>query len=469
MSRTECPVISSSIPEPSLRSDGWLRFRLLPLAIALIAITTMVPVGLRHPSLLYMDVQVMPFDVTLNLLLYVPLGIALAESSFLACLLSGLALSLCAETLQLGYLNRGPSPVDVVTNTLGTLLGFAIAHFLAKWIRIQLNVLAIPRRLAKLSLVIATVWFIALVSHRTIADFSNWDPSFSLAIGNEVSGNRPWLGTISRLEIYPASLDPSLIQRVAQNGPAALRQSDAKAIFSLGPEASSEPAYGTPLLLPQQEQTFFRQLVDRGQISVLVWLRTGNLNQTGPARIVTYSRDNDNRNFTLSQTKRTLNFRLRTPVTGDNGTDPDISSPPLLSLGRTFFVAAVYDGATSRIYVNGVAAGEINLSVRRPAFARRLLRFLPPGIPVRELELNISEFFLGALFTLGLISVRTIPQHRPTAIMLGAIVGAACGLAVWALAASEPWLGIRILLLSIAGGLVVALALRLPIRPERVC
>src|ERR1700748_3210784 len=115
MNRPECPVINRPISESSLHSEGWLRFRLLPLAIALIAITTMVPAGLRRPSLLYMDVQVMPSDVTLNLLLYVPLGIALGESSFLVCLLSGLGLSLCAETLQLGYVNRGPSVVDVVT------------------------------------------------------------------------------------------------------------------------------------------------------------------------------------------------------------------------------------------------------------------------------------------------------------------------------------------------------------------
>jgi MFS family permease len=123
----------------------------------------------------------------------------------------------------------------------------------------------------------------------------------------------------------------------------------------------------------------------------------------------------------------------------------------------------------SRIYVNGVPAGEINLGVRRPAFARRLLRFLPPGIPVRELELNISEFFLGALFTLGLIGIRTTPSRRPRVMLLGAVVGAAAGLAVCALAVSEPWLGLRILLLSIAGGLVVALSVKLSMPPEPEC
>ena len=121
---------------PALGSEAWLRFRLLPLAIALIAITTMVPVAVRRPSLVYVDFQALPSDVILNLLLYVPLGIALGESSFAACLLSGFALSFCAEILQLGYVNRGPSPVDVLTNTLGTLLGFFVLRVCRKWLGI---------------------------------------------------------------------------------------------------------------------------------------------------------------------------------------------------------------------------------------------------------------------------------------------------------------------------------------------
>jgi len=37
--------------------------------------------------------------------------------------------------------------------------------------------------------------------------FSNWDPSFKLVIGNEVTGNRPWLGEIYYAAIYNQALD----------------------------------------------------------------------------------------------------------------------------------------------------------------------------------------------------------------------------------------------------------------------
>jgi hypothetical protein len=47
---------------------------------------------------------------------------------------------------------------------------------------------------------------LALSSDRLRGDFSNWDPSYKLIIGNEASGNRPWLGKIYYAAIYNRAL-----------------------------------------------------------------------------------------------------------------------------------------------------------------------------------------------------------------------------------------------------------------------
>ena len=52
------------------------------------------------------------------------------------------------------------------------------------------------------------------------------------------------------------------------------------------------------------------------ELSVEAVIRPDRLDQTGPARIVTFSSDSGNRNFTLGQQNDSLVFRLRTPSTG---------------------------------------------------------------------------------------------------------------------------------------------------------
>ena len=62
----------------------------------------MIPVALRHPSLRYIDNSFEPADFLNNILMYMPLGIALSGSSLLRTFLFGFFLSTAAEALQLG-------------------------------------------------------------------------------------------------------------------------------------------------------------------------------------------------------------------------------------------------------------------------------------------------------------------------------------------------------------------------------
>ncbi len=59
------------------------------------------------------------------------------------------------------------------------------------------------------------------------------------------------------------------------------------------------------------------------EITLEVLIETADLDQDGPARILTFSQDGNLRNFTLGQSGAALVLRLRTPETGENGSSPE--------------------------------------------------------------------------------------------------------------------------------------------------
>ncbi|MAF11814.1 hypothetical protein CMK11_15310 [Candidatus Poribacteria bacterium] len=61
------------------------------------------------------------------------------------------------------------------------------------------------------------------------------------------------------------------------------------------------------------------------ELTVEAVIAPDTLNQTGPARIVTFSSDTGARNFTLGQSGDRLVLRVRTPRTGGNGTNPEFT------------------------------------------------------------------------------------------------------------------------------------------------
>ncbi|MCA9177601.1 MAG: FecR domain-containing protein [Planctomycetales bacterium] len=60
------------------------------------------------------------------------------------------------------------------------------------------------------------------------------------------------------------------------------------------------------------------------ELTVELLLRCDSSHLSGPARIVTLSKDAYSRNFTVGQEREHLVFRLRTTTTGENGTNPEL-------------------------------------------------------------------------------------------------------------------------------------------------
>ena len=414
----------------------------------------MIPTGLRHPSLSYIDNGFNLDDFVNNMFLYLPLGIALSGSSLWRAFLLGLSFSTGAEILQLGYVDRIPSFVDIASNTSGAVAGYLVAKLFFRTRRGQPACLKLNRALAATAIPIALLGTASLVHPLMASDFSNWSPRFQLAAGNELSGNRPWSGTISELSIYPFAMSAEQIEQLAH----AAAGSSATALFGApvaGPITPEEEQlkHGRPLLTSEEDLRLYNALVAKNQMTLLVWLRPDNLEQTGPARIVTYSHDWRLRNFTLAQMRNTLTFRLRTPASGLNGTDPALYSGPVLSLDHASFVAAVYDGRISSLYVNGKLAAHADLGAHRPRLPHRIMSWLPGSLPIHQIELCGAEIILSGLFSVGIFALCGVPRRPLHRCLLGAAAGAAIGTIVWLFAVSEPWLGVRILLECVAAGL----------------
>jgi len=61
--------------------------------------------------------------------------------------------------------------------------------------------------------------------------------------------------------------------------------------------------------------------------TIEAWLKPANNTQGGPARIITFSTDSGNRNFTLGQSATQYVMRFRTSDNPGNGTNPDTRTP----------------------------------------------------------------------------------------------------------------------------------------------
>lgn len=104
-----------------------------------------------------------------------------------------------------------------------------------------------------------------------------------------------------------------------------------------------------------------------GEISVEAWIGPANETQGGPARIVSLSADEHNRNFTVGQgryggSSTRCIARIRTTATDDNGT-PEFATPEgALTPRLTHVVCTRSASGAARLYIDGADRASISLS-----------------------------------------------------------------------------------------------------------
>jgi hypothetical protein len=186
-------------------------------------------------------------------------------------------------------------------------------------------------------------------------DCSNWDANYRLALANELTRDRPWRGELHRVAIYDRALDEKhvaasfkaghgrtrgrpivlydfrggqgdTIKDVSDVGkPLNLKISNAEAVTWL---PSGGLVIKKPVLIDSTEPAAKITSAVRAsrEITLEAWIKPANTIQTGPARIVTISKDPSQRNCTLGQKGGAYEMRFRTSSTSRNG-EPALSTP----------------------------------------------------------------------------------------------------------------------------------------------
>jgi hypothetical protein len=88
------------------------------------------------------------------------------------------------------------------------------------------------------------------------------------------------------------------------------------------------------------------------ELTIEAVLQTKRDKQGGPARIISFSQDSNIRNFTLGQEGGNLILRLRTPMTGINGSPPETTLCPIRS-DRPIHLLVTYRTGDLTCFVNG--------------------------------------------------------------------------------------------------------------------
>ncbi len=238
----------------------------------------------------------------------------------------------------------------------------------------------------------------AEVAAGTVAgDLSNWGDEFRPALANELSGDRPWQGTLHLVAAYDRALSLDEIRKNhAAFEPAQSRSSgtidaawerrDRRVLQALyrfdsgtgdvvrdaanagdpldlkiaDPSATRWLSDGLAILKPTLLSTSAppRRLIDAVKnvkaISIEAWITPASLSQTGPARIVSLSSGVSQRNFTLGQEADRIEMRYRSERTDRNGIPAMTSRPASVETRPTHVVFTRDERGRARLYVNGI-------------------------------------------------------------------------------------------------------------------
>lgn len=277
-------------------------------------------------------------DIALNVILFLPLGVMLAlrASHWIRIIAPAAIFSLAIEFAQWFSPDRSSSVWDVLANTGGAILG----AYLFRIFRSRFEALPWGRFLEKARQPFATAAILGLLAGVVIlggtllqrgARIGNWSENYPIHLANEGQADRPWKGQILRAELSDRGLEgdqliafarsasiaapPNLLSIPSPAGPLASRCQGCEPL-EFRAHAGANPPWWTSDHAPA---SLARRIHASQQFTLRVTCSTADLEQTGPARIVSYSHDDDLQNFLLGQEGRDLVVRFRTPLLGVDG------------------------------------------------------------------------------------------------------------------------------------------------------
>jgi VanZ family protein len=333
-------------------------------------------------------------DLIGNILLFIPLGFggrgwinieskkykSLISSIFLCSVLSG-----SVEFLQLFLPERTSSFIDIVINTFGGLLG---ALLFQKWGAqlIEKTIVLFNKYLSVRNLAIIFILYTFLALSFSVyglekMSIANWKPKFPITLGNEQTGDRPWLGSISELWIANKTLGVKETKAIFEGqSPSALMKEHLVAFYQLGSQGSHHDRSGNLENLvwqgsaskDQAELGLFsrsnlwlqtaepatrlvKKLRRANQFSLGLKFQTRALGQMGPARLFSLSRDPSRCNLMVGQEKKSLVVRLHMIFSeGKSYVDSQVKVPRVFVDTLPHQVIITYTGELIQVYVDNL-------------------------------------------------------------------------------------------------------------------
>ena len=387
-----------------------------------------------------------PGDMAGNILLFLPFGFLLRmgtpgrKKSVLKAVMTGGMLSFFIEFLQL-FLSRSTNSVDIVMNAAGTGAGFFLAGFIS-WPVHWFN----RKTLGVTGLVLYSAGLIWLNWHIPgHTSPSDWLSGCPLIVGNELSMDRPWRGSLYWIALYDRALTEGQCARLFHQ---ALDSNDVKyrqplGLFVCYPMTEGR---GTLLLDPVQPgllplkgdsvnwlpgrgircdgglirstgpaDPFTKAVKRSGEFSVEVWCNPANFSQSGPARMVSVSRSTTVRNFSLAQQGRDIHLRVRSELGGPNGSEINLRARNVLKGFGPRHLVATFNHGVEQLFADGlrnpdVIYGHISylpamLGLGRGAKAQGgvlLALFFPAGVLIRA-AVRKGAFILTVLYSAALV------------------------------------------------------------------
>jgi VanZ family protein len=378
--------------ELALRSSDHIEYssrRLLGISTFSILLLTLFPYHFRNPNASFGPVwnaRGTYTDFFLNILLFIPFGAGIAVwveakprtrmPGWAAVLLGSALLSASVEFAQRYLPFRDPCLNDLLANIVGGMAGFAcfavgrgrILRGLFAWERLIATTRFRQPGAAFLIYLSTAVLVSAVVQHSI--NLKQWDTSYPLLLGNERTGNRPWSGKILSLQVG----DRAITRKKALELSRSMQCNLQDPVFRFRPGApdmagfswkglGSRPAAESALRISgslwlessSAGALITRRLQKSNQFTVLLQCTAAGIAQTGPARIVSISKDPYFRNFTIAQNAGSLVVRLRTQATGANGISPELNAPSVFKPGIVHTIVVTYDGARLLAFVDGEA------------------------------------------------------------------------------------------------------------------
>ncbi len=426
-------------------------FTLVILSVSAVLIATLYPFNFSFPDTFSLQYIIASFDNSSsfvdfvnNILLFIPLGFSFTAvlqrksiKFFLKLLIVAFistGLSLLVETLQIFLSSRTPTPADIINNTIGGIIGIVCFHLWHSksfiYILEYIENGKFGNSLKQIKLFFIGYLFISFlisILWQSTTTLNNWSLNHPLMLGNENTGDRPWYGYISKIQLADRVFSRSDISQVLdtksildntkqslladynltdQKGyqdltgqmPELLPQKNSSNISDIKDEKDEKgvilsPSYWLKTRIPPA--LLNKRIREASEFTILTTVATADTNQIGPARIISLSRSTLNRNFTLGQQNTNLNLRIRTSITGENAAHIELNVPNIFADTNIHNIIITYSKATMQVYVdklqNYYYFNLLELIPREQKIIYYGLTFIPLGLYLGFLSILVKK------------------------------------------------------------------------------